>query len=414
MRRLAIYFGICGGMLLVGCVQMQHISLYPKPAAQDNAPHISNVYALQIFEDYLSAENWYTLNKQCIQVKQVTEGQYSGNGALQITWNKPQSECDWIGMGFGWDDWYAKDLHAIMDSASLEFYVRNIQGTTKGLPWALALEDYGNAQAWAGMTPNYIENGQVTEAWTKVTIPLHAFDITVQQPDLYSIKQLLIQFEGQGNIMIDQIRLVLSAQSGKKESVIHPLTTPVMIDGQLSEPAWKQPFITMGLSSINLSFDNHDLYICAQVKDNSPMVNTHTGDEIWNGDAIELAFSTNAEAEPYRKKYLLSDKHIGIRVSETPEIFDWSLSKPVAGHETRIVRTTNGYIVESKIPWSALSCKPWKPNADYGFEAAIDHGDITGKRTEQIRWNNNYTEGFHTNPSMWGLVHIGPTAGISK
>jgi len=162
---------VCGSMMLAGCVQMQQVGLYPQSAPPETLPHIYNFYALSIFEDHLSAEQWYTPNTDCIQITPVDSGQYSGSGALQIIWNKPQSSCDWIGLGFGWDDWFAKDLHAIMDSASLEFYVRNLKGITNGLPWALALEDYGNAQAWAGMTPNYIENGRVTEEWTKVTMP---------------------------------------------------------------------------------------------------------------------------------------------------------------------------------------------------------------------------------------------------
>jgi len=414
MRTRSLIPVVCGSMMLAGCVQMQQVGLYPQSAPPETLPHIYNFYALSIFEDHLSAEQWYTPNTDCIQITPVDSGQYSGSGALQIIWNKPQSSCDWIGLGFGWDDWFAKDLHAIMDSASLEFYVRNLKGITNGLPWALALEDYGNAQAWAGMTPNYIENGRVTEEWTKVTIPLNAFDITVQQPDLFTIKQLIIQFEGEGAIMIDQIRIVPGTNSGKKTAIAYPALSTITIDGQASETEWQLPVLHTEQATLGITFDAQNLYLCAQVTDAHPVVNTRTGDQIWNGDAIELAFSTNPEAGKYRKKYLLSDKHIGIRVSDTPEIYDWSMNTPITEHQTRIRRTANGYVLESSIPWTALQCQPWKTGMTYGIEVGIDNGDKSGNRISQTRWNNNYTEGFHENPSMWGLLKIQPAKEIIK
>ena len=39
-----------------------------------------------------------------------------------------------------------------------------------------------------------------------------------------------------------------------------------------------------------------------------------------------------------------------------------------------------------------------------GFEIGIDNGDNSGNRISQIRWSNPQVEGFHLNPSLWGLM----------
>lgn len=403
-RRQNIFPGLLFCMALSGCVEVKQAALYPQPNTEAAEPHIANCYALQIFDDHITNDIWYTQNTSCIQIDELKSGQYAGEGALHIKWNKPQSECDWIGMGVGWDDWFAKDLHQIVDSAAIQFYVRNVSGVTKGLPWAIAFEDYGNAQAWCGMSPNFIENGEITENWTKVTIPLSEFDYDMQEPDMRTVKQMIIQFEGDGEIYLDDIKLVRSSGSTNKSASVYPYIAP------FTEGTKNSALVSIPLSfelesgSIGVAYTANQLHVQAKIIDNTPMQNSKSGTDIWNGDAIEIAFATNPEANRLRKTFLLSDKHIGIRCTDKPVIWDWSRNVEIQG-EVYITKTADGYVVEASIPWSALDCSPWQAGKWYGFECAIDNGDAKG-RLHQTRWNDNYNADFHINPSLWGKIEV--------
>ena len=57
---------------------------------------------------------------------------------------------------------------------------------------------------------------------------------------------------------------------------------------------------------------------------------------LWNGDAIEIAFSTNGAADPQRKFLLLSDQHIGINCGENPYLWNWKLNQTINNGTGRV------------------------------------------------------------------------------
>ena len=156
-NRLVAVFII--GIILSGMwsCAMKPVALYENTSSSDSVQHIENVYALQIFKDYLSSEIWFTEDTSCLQVENVFDEKAIGKGALHLKWNKTSGGCIWIGMGIGWDGWNPKNLQEIYPNASIEFNVRSPKGIQNGLPWAMALEDYSGGQAWAGVFANYIE-----------------------------------------------------------------------------------------------------------------------------------------------------------------------------------------------------------------------------------------------------------------
>ncbi|MFN6039767.1 MAG: sugar-binding protein, partial [Bacteroidota bacterium] len=68
--------------------------------------------------------------------------------------------------------------------------------------------------------------------------------------------------------------------------------------------------------------------------------------------------------------------------------------------------TENGYSFEARIPLSSLGNMKFFEGKNYGFELALDNGDASAKRITQTRWANPYTEGFHLNPSLWGMLQV--------
>ena len=116
--------------------------------------------------------------------------------------------CEWVGMGIGWDGWQPKDLSDIVDKAAIEFMARVDGPIVYKVPIVFILEDYESNQCYA--TANYlgIDGGVITNDWTKVTIPLSSFSYLTNTIDLTNIKQLLMQCYDKIDIYIDNIKII--------------------------------------------------------------------------------------------------------------------------------------------------------------------------------------------------------------
>ncbi len=386
------------------CV-VKPVGLYENITTVDSIPHIENVYALEIFEDYLSSEIWFTEDTSCLQIENVFDERAIGKGALYLKWNKTSGGCIWIGMGIGWDGWNAKNLQEIYSNAAIEFIVRSPKGIQTGLPWAMALEDYSGGQAWAGVFSNYIEGQKITEDWTKVQIPLAAFDLAQFDADISNLKNLIIQFESEGEIYLDEVRIVPGQTIKSKTINIAIHNSPPIIDGIFDSINYNaEPFVLEN-GKVWISLQENTITIFADVIDKTPLQNNQQGKDIWNGDAIEIAFSTNAKASLTRKTFLLSDQHLGISATKTPEIWNWRMQQFAQG--TVITKTTNsGYQLEASIPLQQFITSAFLPGFTYGIEVAVDAGDQIKGREKQFRWNNPYNEGFHNSPQLWGKMQI--------
>jgi hypothetical protein len=192
---------------LAGCVSVQPKGLYEM--AGDPEP--LNVYGfsqLEIFKDDITSEVWFTENQTCLNVKQERDQKFDGSGAIRIKWDKQAGGCPWLGLGIGWSGWAGKDFSQIYDKAALSFRVKTDQKPMNGLPWAIGFEDYGGSQKWTGGTPDIVVNGPISDKWTQVKIPLTKFDMQYGDFDIYAIKQLLFQFESNGEVFVDHIEIV--------------------------------------------------------------------------------------------------------------------------------------------------------------------------------------------------------------
>jgi hypothetical protein len=403
--RQALFF-IMAVFFFSSCANWSDVSVYDNEGPDTNEPHIENLYSLNIFDDYLSSENWYSENSDCLQVLNDQQYAYSGSAGLKLTWNRQASGCAWTGMGFGWDGWNAKDFSRIVDKAAIQFYARTTGGTIKGLPWAAALEDYTGAQAYIGLGPGVVEGGIITENWTKVTLPLSGFDYEMNDVDLTIIKQFIIQFESEGVIEMDELALVPFTDNSKKRAQILKTSERISLDGNAEESSWKSADKwSLEKGNIQLLCDDDNLYVFAEIIDESPLQNNKTNADIWNGDCLEIALSMNESSSPKRKSLLMSDQHIGISLSTDPKVWNWRTSKPLDDVVVKIRTKGKSCYVEAQIPWISLGAK-LKEGPLYQLEMAIDDADASGERKNQSRWNSTYTEGFHLNPSMWGEVVI--------
>ena len=210
MRLAALLFI---SLFFAGCANVQTLGLYDSSIVASTGNEINGFAQTSIFEDDVTADVWFTKEQKCLKVNNEHSTVQSGSGALHIQWNKQAGGCPWLGLGIGWDGWTGKDVSQILNQAALSFYVRTDDKPMKGLPWAIGFEDFSGNQKWIGVTEQWVVNGPIQSEWRQVLIPLSAFSLENSTVDFYSIKQLMLQFESNGNVFIDNIEMIaLSAK----------------------------------------------------------------------------------------------------------------------------------------------------------------------------------------------------------
>lgn len=189
-------------------LRMKNLGLYDRSETSPT-PEIGGFGALQLFDENMGSEIWVSKEQACVTVIKDKTNPYSGEYCMRAKWDKIAGGCKWIGMGFGWDNWQPKDLSGIVDSACIQMQIRSQTDTLKSLPLALALEDYTGSQCFIGFSAKYLNGKRIMPgSWTAVSIPLSDFPFERFKTQSDMIKQFIIQFEADGDVYIDNIKLV--------------------------------------------------------------------------------------------------------------------------------------------------------------------------------------------------------------
>lgn len=403
MRKYLFIFGLA--MLLDSCISIKKQELWEIPKTENLAPKIGNFYGLNIAREGLSSEVWFTQNPRCLQISTVTETVFEGEKALFLKWDKQAGNCEWLGMGIGWDAWSGKNLSGIVNKAAIQFKAYSKSGKVKSLPLAIALEDYGGLQAWLGLFPQYIEHKE-NEEWATVTLPLFDFDWDQFNADAGNIKQMIIQFEASGEVYFDEIKLVQYDGNLKKKYTISALKPSELSIDKVDELLNQgDMMIFEDNSKLAVRISNNQMVLLGQVMDNSPLQNGQSDENIWNGDGIEFAISTSTDANPRRKNLLFSDQHIGVKMGAEQYVFDYKRKNRWDQAKVETKKSSTGYYFLVTIPYELMRVKNWDAAHTYQMEVAINKGNQQ-KREQQLRWNSEKQEGFHQNPTLWGLVNF--------
>lgn len=414
MKNLFLFFGLIPVFLWAQDLPIQNldevrvlekkfgfkkVGLYDEE--EQSSYSIKGFSQLTIFDNNFSDEVWSTKNTACIQLK-LKEDQ--NDKFLNVKWNKDQDGCDWVGMGFGWDMWSGKDMNFVKDTLAIELEVRSLGKSFTNIPWAFCFEDYAGSQAWLGYNKSFLVGSEITSNWTKVRIPFSLFPFEENNVDLFNIKQMMVQLFGEGTIEINSISLVPFASKLRAETTCFKASKTQSFDNLENGAV---PFTNFGTGhSFATLYSKDSLFIAVKVNDATPQVNSEKDDKLWNGDAIEIAFSTNPNADPKRKSFLLSDQHLGINCGNSPYVWDWKENKLAEKVKFKLTKTTDGYFIKLAIPITELYKSNLVSGSFYGFELAIDLSGPDGKRIRQDRWNSIHAEGFNLSPSKWGNLII--------
>lgn len=394
------------GLIVYGCVSVKPNALYIEPKGEGEASFYSSS---EIYADYFTSEGWATQSEGCISLKTTKEAAYRGTHGIDVSWNKTKEGCPWLGFGFGWDNWTGKDLSGIKNIAAIQFHVRLPEGERKALPWAVGLEDFTGAQAWLGITSNTVKAEKISEEWTRIEMPISEFNWNEQDADASNIKQIIFNTEADGHVYIDEIQIVPYNGGFRSRANIQALQpTQFVVDGRMGDDIWNTDAQKFGDNEVHLAIIDSFLCIAAKVKDKTPLQNSNREKNVYNGDALELAFSTDPEAKS-RNNYLSTDQQIGFALSKNGiNSWDWRKNRELSYKNFKAIETADGYVFEAKVRIGDLDAANFINGRLYGLEIAIDHGTTKG-RDEQQRWNNE-TGGaeFYVNPSLWGEMYIVP------
>lgn len=189
---------------------------------------------------------------------------------------------------------------------------------------------------------------------------------------------------------------------GRVVPEINAVKETAVIDGQSNEAVWqaKSPVFIGQKSSTqleaNFTYDTEFLYAFAQVKDN----------QIISTDALTGSDGLNLYLDPKNKSLIAPGKSIFKLELGQSNIFSiyegenskWKKLDSTPEIVTTTVKTTNGYRIEVKIPWTVLGGMPAKQTR-IGYNIEL-----------REKGTNNYTESISTNnsdkPYSWSTLKL--------
>ena len=190
-------------------VRVTRQGLYERPnekaerGGNENKPFV-------VFSDEVGSEVWVSPERKCVALEKVSNPVVEGTTALHVKWDKVSGGCEWIGIGFGWEDWQPKDLSADWRCLTLSMKVRAVSGSFSSFPVAFAFEDYSGVQTYCGFESKQASGRFNDRGWTSVQIPLTDFPFVRNDANLSKVKQLMIQLEAAGDVYLDDVRLIPS------------------------------------------------------------------------------------------------------------------------------------------------------------------------------------------------------------
>lgn len=160
-----------------------------------------------------------------------------------------------------------------------------------------------------------------------------------------------------------------------------------------------------------VGWDNNFLYIAARVTDEGYVQNA-SGAELYLGDSLEILFDAGLPGDFNVAGLNNDDYQLGIspgrgEPGDSPEAYLWYPSHLAGGRSQVQIgaqRSSDGYDVESAIPWSVLGVTP-QEGRTYGFAFSISDNDRTGQVEQQTMVSNVSTRRL-TNPTTWGNLTL--------
>jgi len=152
-----------------------------------------------------TTDAWGLEKSACKDLREVKGSAAEGAAALRLEWDA--SACTWTGMGIGWNAWLPKDLTPYFGRGELRMRIRAVGEEARVPLIILLLEDYSGRMASAVFGTHCLERYPLDGEWQEAFIPLDAFDFAGQTCDATNIKQLVLELQGSGAVLIDALEI---------------------------------------------------------------------------------------------------------------------------------------------------------------------------------------------------------------
>lgn len=192
--------------LFVACgIEMETLSLdeVNMEATVSNSNSFEYFRAPKVFEN--DPSDVWGMEKDSSKDFKIVNLDDEHKNVIQLKWNRTS---EWVGFGIGWNKWQAKDLSDITEEGGFVFDVRAIDDRSNIPTLIFLLEDYSGVMSAGVVGSESLQRYPINEEWQSFRLPLSAFDIASSGIDLTNIKQLVVEFQGSGQLYVDNIQLI--------------------------------------------------------------------------------------------------------------------------------------------------------------------------------------------------------------
>ncbi|MGD8814497.1 MAG: sugar-binding protein [Anaerolineales bacterium] len=203
------------------------------------------------------------------------------------------------------------------------------------------------------------------------------------------------------------------------------LSTPPTIDAVLTE--WTSnvfsansivygAFAWTGSSDLSATcytgWDSTNLYLALSITDDT-FVQISSGVYMYRGDSVELQFDKDLQGDFYSTSQTSDDTQLGFSPGNfnglSPEAYRWyptSLSGPLSSVTVASRKTTQGYDMEIKIPWTTFGITPIA-GTRFGFALSVSDNDQVGIAVQESMVSSVSTRQWG-DPTTWGTLYLAP------
>ena len=195
------------GSLLLGCSGMQDMPLYDLDLRLTAGERVFKYAHRDIYLDEANSLMFGHKAHPCKRVDVVREGSAEGSDHVRVEWFQSDN-CRYLGVGFPWANHMGKNLKPLENIAAIQCHIKLEQGTASKIPMFFALIDYAGRQATSKINLLDVEGQTFDDQWRKAHIPLSAFRAAARGVNLENIKELRIEFQREGCVHLDGLRIV--------------------------------------------------------------------------------------------------------------------------------------------------------------------------------------------------------------
>jgi predicted glycoside hydrolase/deacetylase ChbG (UPF0249 family) len=163
-------------------------------------------------------------------------------------------------------------------------------------------------------------------------------------------------------------------------------------------------------AQVKLMYDEKYLYIAANVTDDT-LKNERKPYEVSNGDCLEVFLCSDPDLT-YKQRGKVrirpADRKLTLAPTSregTAVILSGFAAADEAASEIACVTRPDGYVMEARVPLSALNGTDWKSGDRLRFELGLHDADQSGSVRTKIYWNAESKRGW-SNPDLWGVAEI--------